>query len=98
MINIPQEFLLPLKTIIEWNLSECVEDIFFGTPLKRLLERINNDPSQLRHTQIQEKELYSVYDSVVNARNYAEDCGVERNILQRIYDWIRPIYERRKRI
>ena len=91
-MEIPKSYLEDLIQILEWRLQtfhdpELPKDEFviWG---ERLIEILY----QKKIDEIDQRYLNYLSHSVQTANTYADECGVEKNKLEAIYDWIMPIY------
>lgn len=92
MLTIPEKYAENIKQIIEWHLETYVPEIIFDTRIKRILEQLGKESI----VQLEDNELYFLNECVANAKTNAPECGVEKNIVDEIFDWIYPEYRKTK--
>lgn len=88
MINIPNQFTQEIQQVIEWHLRVYVPEQDFDLHLKRILERFFEKNRVAGIVQVEEKELFYINECISNAINYSQECGVSKEILWDIWDWI----------
>lgn len=91
MITIPNEFNSSIIKIIEWNLKTYEFDIIIRTQLNRLLDDLYK-----KSLEIEDKYLYHLNECVSNAKNNVSECGVAKGTIDKIYDWVWPLYSQSK--
>lgn len=90
MITIPNEFNSSIIKIIEWNLKTYKYDIIDHTRLNRLLDDLGKNPK------IDDEYLYHLNECVSNAKNNVSECGVDKDTVDKIYNWVWPLYSQSK--
>ena len=88
MINIPNHFSQEIERIIEWHLSVYIPEHNFDHHLKQILEHFFERNRMDGMVQIEEKELYYINECVSNAINNSQECGISKQVLWDIWDWI----------
>ena len=96
MVSIPEEYVKDLKKILEWCLEAFVPDITFDHYVECLLEHFYERNLIEGKVQVGENELYYVNECISSATNYAKECGVEKDLIWEIYDWVVAEREKRK--
>lgn len=94
MVSIPEEYTKGVKTIIEWHLDAYTPDVMFNPRLERILEHFFERNLVDGIVQVEENELYYINECVSAAANYVNECGVEKDLVWEIYDWV--VAERKK--
>lgn len=92
MTFIPCEYTSAVKQIIEWHLDTYMPDKLFNERLDRILEHFSERNLVDGRVQIEEKEFYYLHECVSNATNNTPECGVDKDTVWEIYDWIKPLY------
>lgn len=87
MKKIPEEYVEPIKGLLEWNLEE-----FPRTPLPQgesamRLERLLDNLCK-QNFEMDNNTVYFLRQAVEEAINDIERCGVEEKLLWEIREWI----------
>ena len=94
MINIPNQFTQEIQQAIEWHLNVYIPEQIFDLHLKRILEHFFERNCKDGIVQVEEKELYYINECISNAINNSQECGISKDALWDIWDWI--VAERKK--
>lgn len=94
MVTIPNNLAESVKTIIDWHLDTYKPELEFNVRLERILERFFERNMIAGTVQVDENELYYIYECVSDATNNTAECGVEQSLVWETYDWI--VAERKK--
>ena len=88
MVEIPTKFSSSIRQIVEWHKDSFMVDEIFSTRLNRILEHFFERKLVNGTVQIEEKELWFLKECISDATNNIEECGIEKNAVWEIYDWI----------
>lgn len=94
-IPVPTEYNDAIVKIIDWHLVTYVPEEIFCTRLNRILECFFEKNLINSVAQIERKDLYFLNGCIADAINNAEECGVNKDFLWEIHDWI--VDERKKK-
>ena len=94
MVSVPKKYAKGIKAIIEWHLEAYTPDVTFNPRLERILEHFFERNLIDGIVQVEENELYYINDCVSSATNHTNKCGVEKDLVWEIYDWV--VAERKK--
>lgn len=92
MIVLPNEYIEPARTLVRWHLNSYMQD----TISKSALERVEDKTFESQNSEITASELYHLYLCAGDAKNNISECGVDRDILESLYEWINSEYQKSK--
>lgn len=92
MTFIPCEYASAIKQIVEWHLGVYEPEKMFNEHLNRVLDHYLEHNLVDGKVQIEDKELYYLYECISNATNNIPECGVDEDSVWEIFDWIKPLY------
>ncbi len=92
MTILPNEYVEPIRMLIRWYLNAYMHDNFSKT----LLERVEDKTFESKNSEITASELYHLYLCVGDAKNNVEGCGIDYNVLESIYEWVKNEYLKSK--
>ena len=95
MVTIPSQFTDCVKNIINWHLNTYIPEQVFNVHLERVLEQLYKRNLVNGTVQIKESELYYISECVSDATSNVDECGVERSLVWKVFDWIKA---ERKRV
>ena len=97
MVTIPNNLVESVKTIIDWHLDTYKPEFEFNVRLERILEHFFERNMIEGTVQVDENELYYIYECVSDATNHTAECGVGKSLVWETYDWIRAERNKAKR-
>lgn len=92
MVFIPCEYASAIKQIIEWHLGVYTPEKMFNIRLNRILEYCFERNLVNGKIQIEDKDIYYLYECISDATNNIPECGVDENTVWEIFDWIKQLY------
>ena len=89
---IPKEYIENIITIVEWNLKEYHSPELPKDDFVIKWEKIVDLLTSKNLEVIDEKFLYYLNYAIQTAKNYVDECGVSENDVNKLFDWIMPLY------